>query len=64
MTKVSKKLHEEVKSLIIKDADILAKMVCKAAVDYHTANVEDAWERLLKSDIFLGVIQDVIATKR
>jgi len=64
MTKkrISKKLQEEVKGLIVRDADVVAKMICKAIVDYEVKDVSSSWQRLLKSDIFWGAIQDVLAT--
>jgi len=60
--RITKKLKKQVKCLIIRDADILSEMVCNAVIDYDVSDVEGSWERLLKSDIFWGAIQDVLAT--
>jgi len=64
MTKSEKKiLNNTVIGLIVKDADILAGLICEAAVSYRVQDIKKSWRRLLRNQIFISGIHETMAQK-
>jgi hypothetical protein len=57
----TKKLKNRITELIIRDASVMAEIICQAVVCYQVQDVKKAFKRFIKSEILESAVHDELA---